>query len=268
MGSRKPLLLIAQFPVNKLAMITVCTGLFVATAPQALSDDATLWGLGAVAQSSQDGYVGIDRKNSLLPLLHVENRYLRFFGTTLEGKLPGLTFGDSNQMDFALVGDWDGSGYQSDDSRVFGGMDERKGGVWGGAKMDWETDVVNVSAQWLFDLSGNSEGQSFEVGLDRSWVVGQHFVLTPSLGASWYDSNYIDYYYGVRSDEVRAGRGEYHGEAGVSIDAGLQGVYQFNRQNAMMLDVKVTQLATEIEDSPLVDESTENRIQFGFIHYF
>lgn len=271
MAYHQPLLQNSSPSNRGLAKAVLLTGFFIAS-PQTFANEAnsnkTTWGLGVGAVSSQEPYTDMDRDNTALPLLYVENRYVRFFGTTLEAKLPGLRLSETNRFNFNLIGRWDGSGYEADDSRVFEGMQERESGLWAGVGVEWETPVVNATADWTHDVAGNSKGQRLALGLDRSWQIGLHVTLTPRLGATWYDDNYVDYYYGVRASEARVDRPEYQGESGVSAEIGLQTFYRFNNHHSFMFDVQATTLSSETKDSPLVDESTTNRVLLGYMYHF
>ncbi len=229
---------------------------------------ATVWGLGVGITSSQKPYIDVDRDTSVLPLLHVENRYVKFFGTTLEAKLSVITLSETNTLHFGIVGRWDGAGYESDDSWMLEGMEKRKGGFWAGGKIEWQTSLLNMNADWTHDVSGNSKGQQLSLVLDRSWQIGDHLSITPRIGATWYDSKYVDYYYGIRSHEVRAGRPEYHGGAGIGAEAGLQSVYSFNTHHSLILDAQMSRFSSDVKDSPLVDRSSSHRLSLGYVYYF
>lgn len=272
MDSHHPRFPTGPLTTKGLAVAALVSGLALAS-PALLAEDAgprksTTWGLGLGVVSSQEPYIDVDTDTTIFPLLHIENRYVRFFGTTLEAKLPDLKLSETNEINFRLIGRWDRSGYKSDDSWMLEGMEEREGGIWAGAKVKWQTSLVDVSADWTHDVSGNSKGQRFNLGLDRSWQLGERFTLTPRIGATWYDRKYVDYYYGVWADEVRAGRPEYHGESGINTEVGLQGIYRFNKHHSMVFDVRAKSLSAEIKDSPLVDSSTDNRVVFGYMYHF
>ena len=226
------------------------------------------WGLGVGAATTQTPYKGYDRENTALPLLHFENRYVRIFGPEAGLKLPGLQLGESQRLDFSVVARYDGSGYEEDDADILEGMRKRKSGFWAGAKAKWSTDLVDVNAQWLADASGNSKGQRFSLGVERTWRFGQHLMLTPRLQATWQDKKYVDYYFGVRDSEARGGRPAYEGKSGVNTEVGVRGIYMFDRRHSLFLDLEVTSLASSIKDSPLVDRSTENRVLVGYLYRF
>ncbi|HET6828002.1 MAG TPA: MipA/OmpV family protein, partial [Ramlibacter sp.] len=226
------------------------------------------WGLGLAAVSKQKAYRGFDRETNLLPLVEFENQYVRVFGPGLRVKLPGLHISETQRLNFSLVGKYDFSGYEADDSPFLAGMRERKGGFWAGARAEWQTSVAKLSTEWTADTSGHSKGQMLSLGIEKTWRFGQHVMLTPRVVAVWQDRKYVDYYYGVRADEVRPGRAVYRGESAVNAEVGLRGVYTFDRNHSVFLDVGATRLASEIRNSPLASRSSENTLLLGYVYRF
>lgn len=224
-------------------------------------------GAGVGVASTQKPYKDMSRDTTPVPLLYFENEYLHFFGTEAEIKLPPLTFNETQRVNFGLIGRYDGSGYDADDASILDGMAKRKSGFWGGAKAEWQSLWVNISADWTHDLSGNSKGQRVNIGAKRTWQLGD-FSLTPRVVATWHDKKYVDYYYGVQADEARDWRPAWQGASSLSVEFGLRSVYQFSSHHALMLDLEATRLATEVKDSPLVDSSTEDRIFLGYLYRF
>lgn len=229
---------------------------------------STSWALGIGAISRQQPYTGIDRDTLVLPVLQFENRYVDIAGPQIAVKLPGLDIGDSQRLDFRIVGRYDGSGYQAKDALILRGMSERKGGLLAGAEVEWNNDIVDVKAAWLTDASGNSKGQMFSLGLERTWQFGRHVMLSPRVEALWHDDKYVDYYFGVRDSEARLDRPAYTGKAGTSAELGVRGIYLFDQRHAVFVDVSASSLSKEAKDSPLVDRSTENRVLLGYSYRF
>ena len=229
---------------------------------------ASSFSLGLGAMTRQSPYAGVDRETVALPLLRYENEYIRIMG--LEGgiKLPSVDISDSQRLDFSIIAKHDGSGYKASDARILNGMSRRKGGFWAGGKVEWNNELADVSAEWLADMSGNSKGQTFSLGLEKNWAIGDHMMLSPHIGLNWQDKKYVDYYFGVRDSEVRAGRAAYVGKSGVNTEVGLRGMYRFDQQHSVFMDVSVTRLAKSIKDSPLVDRSTESRVFLGYFYSF
>ncbi|MFL9812645.1 MipA/OmpV family protein [Stutzerimonas sp. VN223-3] len=231
-------------------------------------EESSSWGLGLGIASSQQPYTDIDRDNEVIPLIYFENDYVQIFGPNAEIKLPSLHISDSQQFNFNVVAEYDFSGYEEGDARILDGMDDRDGGFWAGANVGWQNELVNVNAEWLADVSGDSDGQRFTLGLERSWEFGDHMMLAPRLAAIWQDKEYVDYYFGVRSDEVRFDRAAYEGKSTINTEFGVRGTYMFDKQQSVFLDVEAVRFGSEIEDSPLVDTSSENSVRFGYLYRF
>lgn len=81
------------------------------------------WGLGIGAGYTTKAYRDFDNKVSPLPLVLYENRYISFFGTTLDAKLPS-----AGPVSFRLRAKYSMDGYEAKDSPFLSGMEERKGG--------------------------------------------------------------------------------------------------------------------------------------------
>lgn len=226
------------------------------------------WALGIGGVTKQKPYTDIDRENTALPLIQFENKYFRVFGPEVGFKLPSFNISDSQKLNFSIIAKYDGSGYESGDAEILNDMSERKSGFWAGAKMEWNNDLVDVTAEWLGDASGNSKGQRVNLTLERTWRLGEHVMLTPRIGAAWQDKKYVDYYYGVRDSEARVGRSVYTGKSGANAEIGVRGIYNFDNRHSAILDVEVSSLAKGIKDSPLVDSSTENRVFLGYLYRF
>lgn len=126
---------LAVSTIPSVILLAVASSAIAAQAAEAQTAEASSsWGMGVGAISSQQPYSGIDRDNKAIPLIYFENEYLRVFGPNAEVKLTQLEINDTQQIDFSLVGQYDFSGYDADDSRVFDGMSDRKSGFWAGPK--------------------------------------------------------------------------------------------------------------------------------------
>lgn len=229
------------------------------------------WGLLGAAISQQLPYKGIDRSSMAFPFVYYENKYVRVFGPFMDIKLPSLEIDENNSIDYSITAQFDFGGYKKEDIKdtpILNGMKARRGGLWAGPKMEWHNEVVDVSAEFLLDLSGNSNGKRFNFGVEKNWRFGNHMMLTPRVVAKWQDEKYNTYFFGVRDEEVRFDRPSYKADGGFNIDFGIRGTYMFNKQHSMFLDLELTKLSKEIKDSPLVDASTQNFALFAYMYKF
>ena len=170
-------------------------------------------------------------------------------------------------MKFGLVGEYDFSGYEAKDSPILAGMAERKGGLWVGAKAEWENDLLDVTAEWTA-ASGNSKGRKFSLGLKKEWHLGQHTMVMPYVTAHRLDKKYVDYYYGVRAAEATAQRAAYVGRGGTNFEVGMRTMYQFDEHHSVLLDLSMTRLAKHIKASPIVGRSNTKQLILGYVYSF
>lgn len=261
-----------QFSVTRQFVLAVLMGgaFASASAEQGGHDEpqGSQWGLGLGVLAKQDAYKGIKRDTQVVPLLRFENEYLEFEGLGLEVKLLSVRLGEGSEIKFGLVGEFDPSGYKAKDAPSLAGMAERKGGFWAGAKVEWENELINVSAALTADASGHSKGRRFSLGFEKEWHLGQNAMVVPYVTANWLDKKVVDYYYGVRTAEATAQRAAYAGKAGMNIDVGLRTMYQFDQHHSMLVDVSFTRLAKQIKSSPLVDRSSTSQVILGYMYSF
>lgn len=222
------------------------------------------WGLGLGALTSQRPYAGVDNRNRALPLLYFENAWLRVIGPQAEFK-AWRSSGNALSLDARLR--YEDSGYEAHDSSRLTGMDERKGGFWGGAVLSWQAGIARVSADWTADLSGHSKGQKLQLQVDRRFGLGA-FAITPRVQAQRLDRKFVDYYFGVRAHEALAGRPQYAGKAATALELGVRVDYAIAPRHSAFFDIGTTRLPDEIRDSPIVDRSGVSRAVVGYLHRF
>ena len=219
------------------------------------------WGLGLAVGLDRKAYRDYDNDVQALPLLLFENRYISFFGATLDAKLPS-----SGPLSFRLRARYANDGYEAKDSPFLRGMAERKGGVWLGGAVLWRGSVVNASAEALA-ATGDAEGKRVKLELNRNFQVGA-LTFTPRVAANWQDKKFVDYYYGVRAAEVRVGRAAYTGDAASNVELGLRMGYAVAPRHNVFVDLSATKMGSAIKDSPLVDRSNQGSVKAGYLYSF
>ena len=140
--------------------------------------------------------------------------------------------------------------------------------VLAGASAEWENDLFEVSANWMFDVSGESKVQRLSLGHDRRFPIGNRFSLTPSATAIWLDKKYADHYYGVRLGEVRADRPAYTADSTLNFELALRADYMISKKQFAFIGFEYTALGSEIKDSPLTDRSGESAVMLGYLYRF
>ncbi len=226
-------------------------------------DDApnvTNWGLGVGVGYKQSPYKGDDASVSPLPLIYFENKWVHVFGNKLD-----LNIGRWDSVSFTLRGEYAlGDGYKESDAPILDGMQKRKGGFWIGPALAWDTGYGVLGANFL--TAGN-KGLKAGVDYRRPFNYGD-FTLVPHIGIDWYNSQYVDYYYGVEDDEARAGREAYAGKSTYNLSAGVRLDYQLTPHQSLSLDAGVSRLGSGITDSPLVDRTAIPEARLGYLYRF
>lgn len=225
-------------------------------------DRGPQWGLGLGVSSETSPYQGVDAETKVLPMVSFENRYVRVLGPSLDLKLPS-----AGPVSLALRARYSDQGYKASDAAELQGMDERKGGLWLGARADWRLPFAQLSAEWQGDANGRSDGQQIKFEASRRVQVGA-VNLKPRLALVWQDRSYVDYYYGVRAAESRAGRASYVGSDTVNTELGLQLNLPLAPGHSVFMDLSHTFLGSAIKDSPLVGRSGVSAVRVAYVYRF
>ncbi|MCY1545535.1 hypothetical protein D9M68_814820 [compost metagenome] len=113
------------------------------------------WGLGLAGFTQQQAYTGIDRENIAVPLIYFENRWVELMGPWLDIKLPGLEWGEDQELELALRTQLFGfDGYKPKDAPTLNGMDERKAGIFAGPSFKWSNPIADAFDEAMLGLAG------------------------------------------------------------------------------------------------------------------
>jgi MipA family protein len=222
--------------------------------------NVTHWGLGVGAGIEQAPYKGYGTKFTPIPLVLFDDKWVHLLGTTLDlkvGKWAGVSFALRGK--FAI-----GDGYKQSDAPILNGMENRNGAFWYGPALAWNTAFGTLSGDFL---AGGNKGETASLDFSKSFDYGS-FSFAPHVGAEWLSNKYVDYYYGVRQSEVRAGRPAYTGKSTYDMSIGTRVDYKFTRHQRVILDVGVSHLGSGITNSPLVGKRYIPQARIGYLYQF
>lgn len=155
-------------------------------------------------------------------------------------------------------------GWDADDGKLTRDMNDRDFSVDLGPAVRWQTDYGTFNAQWGFDVGGASNGQTVELQYIKNLIRDKKFKLNGSLGISWNDHKFNDYYFGVGADEVSQSRPAYSAGSGTEFKVGVNGSYAVGKDSFVLFGTSVTRLSDEQANSPIV----ETRMQpFAYLGY-
>ena len=233
-----------------------------------------MWGTAALAQDSgfslglgaysEERAYG-DTVTGPVPLITYDSPYFSFSGASADLKLPWIST-ETVSLSFRAALSI-GEGYDGSDTDILDGMDDREGGFWTGAAVEWNSAIADFSLEGLADVSGDSDGHRVRLEMSRDFKLDR-VVLTPRLVGTWMDDEAVDYFYGVRAGEATLARPEYQGEATTSVTLGLRAAYLPAANHMIVLDLSATQVGDGISDSPITVDDTLTGVGLGYIYRF
>ncbi len=228
-----------------LFLMTTCSAVFAAPGQGAPG----LAGVGGIMSTSP--YAGVKTKTMAIPFLSGE--YRNFY---LQGIEAGYRFFKNDNWRLSAVVSPRFMGYDSDDSNTLSDMQDRRMSVDGGFKAEYELPwhKVVLGGKVMADMLSRSDGIEYELALRRP-IQGKIFRLIPSAGVRYQSKSMVDYYYGVRDNEARAGRPAYEPEGAVNPFANLVLNSGLSRNVIIVTMVGIESLGSDIRKSPIVDEN-------------
>ncbi len=124
-----------------------------------------------------------------------------------------------------------------------------------------------VTIQALQDISGVHKGQEVRASVLHDFVYARHW-LSVSGGFIWQDARALDYYYGIRADEVDDPRLVYEADAGVSPFVRGDWHYRLTERWSLQATLHWRWLSDSATDSPLVAEDDVVTGFFGGVYHF
>ncbi len=143
-------------------------------------------------------------------------------------------------------------GYDPDNAARLAGMEERDTSLEAGIKALWVSRPLTASVAYYTDVSDTSNGDSASVNLSYQFLATDHLSIAPSLGAEWQSTEVIGYYYGVRPNEVTAGRPAYAGKSTINLHVSITAHYRWTPHWSFFGGGSYTRLGTGMTDSPVV----------------
>lgn len=236
----------------------------IGTIPLASADDeipATSTGkrpftLGIGGIYKDKPYKGYDNgdKTSAFPLVLYEGEHFFVRGTSL-----GWKFITTKPWEVGVLGEYWGDGYESSDADILEGMDDRDPSFGVGGYVTWAPEKFGLKLEAATDVTGNSDGTAVKaLAFYRNRF--ENWFYTASGGAVWWNSDYIDYYYGVKAKEedLAIGRPEYKGDDQTFGRVGIVFGYQRPESKWMFLfGGRYDFMGDEVDDSPITSDDKQ-----------
>lgn len=203
------------------------------------------WSVGAGAVIQQLGYAQGDTESTVFPLFSYEGE--KFFW---RGPQAGYRLTD----DWTLTGSYRLDGYDAEDSPALVGMEDRKGTFELGFEYNIDIAGGQFGVTGTADVLGEHEGYQFGVNYSRGYRLWGG-MASPFVQVSYLSDDLVDYYYGVRDTEATANRLAYEASNTINYGFGVNGMFPITDRQTIIANVSHNFFGSEIEDSPIVDDS-------------
>ncbi|ENM5777715.1 MipA/OmpV family protein [Vibrio mimicus] len=168
----------------------------------------------------------------------------RFFGQT----------GDILNLSTYLTGS--GLSYDQDSAKSVKGMDKRNATVDLGVNADIALGDGTVSTYFQHDIFNEHKG--YKTGVNYFHIVELGSVdFVPFAGISYQNSDYNNYYFGVKNKEATAQRKAYRAGGDFSYNLGYKLVYPINDRWEVTQTSTYTRLGSDIAHSPIVESANQ-----------
>lgn len=253
--------------------ILLLTGLALLTAnTYSLEDYKLSLGMGAV--NTKSPYRGVGNETTPIPLVNFE--YKDFYVKTGDIKNAPVSFGYNAYKTESLVvstfvNPW--GGYNMDRNEMssnYSDLDKRSYQVEGGIKAQVDTGWNNLKLDW-YGLMGE-EGGHTGVALFRPIPMQNgKLVVVPKVSATFFNGDYLDYYFGVSKSEADRNNGisdEYKANSGMSFGFDLAASYRYSPELSITAFAGIEKLSDEVKDSPIVEEDVLSKVGLAFNYSF
>jgi outer membrane protein len=169
------------------------------------------------------------------------------------------------------IAKWRTDGYDSSDSDELEGMHDRRQTIDVGGEFGISGDWGSVATTLITDALSRHDGQEVRSVYTRQFKNAfdvNSLNISPSAGLALQNNNLVDYYYGVRRDEVRPGRPEYHPGQAVNWLWGVDANYRLNESWTLLGGFTYYWLDSEIRNSPIVSRNYTISIIAGAMYKF
>jgi len=211
---------------------------------------------------NQELYKGYDRRVIPLPIIGYRGDKFSALGPFISYDLI-----QSDGFNFAVQAAPRFQGFDSDDSEIFAGMDEREFSFDGGLGLTYQRSNWKMSLSSMFDVLNKSDGYEIKTSLGRAFKQGPVF-FEPSISVSYLDDNHVNYYYGVAAHETADFRPAYQADSAVNTSLGFSIGTPIFFDGFTRLNLSYTINDSSISDSPLVDSDSNFSLSLIYSRFF
>jgi outer membrane protein len=208
------------------------------------------WSIGGGFIISPRPYRDTDPK--FFPVPVVTGRYKRFFFQGIRGGVDLIQKGSFTTSAFAQARF---RGLEPEDSDFLEGMSARRKSADAGLEMIYRGRPVGFRLGLISDILGRSKGQEASFLITSGIPLGKKGIILGGIGPRWLSSNRVDYYYGVRPEEVRPNRPAYSGTSTWNLDINVTLLLKLGERWDFTVLFNREGFGSNITASPLIEQT-------------
>ena len=237
------------------------TGLFLASGVQAgpLLDyirnyDLNDYAFGVAFSTAKNPYIGAENSAFAYPYLTTfrDSSMTDDWLLIRDGDVGLRWISDSSHWELGVVGRIQTLGQGDSDAEELEGIVDREWTLEAGPMAGWRGWPVHINVKSYFELSDRHDGTISELALSVPIDLPRAYVV-PSVGVVYQDSDYVNYYFGVRPASATPSRPAYAGESALILKAAARWGYAIKDKWLLSGSVGYEWLDDAIKDSSIVD---------------
>lgn len=167
----------------------------------------------------------------------------------------------------AFFSDWELTNRDIGDAGSTHSLHKRRTAALSGFEYTYIHPLFDWQTQLLQDVTGVHSGQKIRSALTLPWVKNKH-AWEFSAGATWQSHKLVNYYYGVRDNEVNNTNLAYDAPATTSAYIKAEWETRFNKHWGMRAVTSYKWLGSGVTNSPIViDDSVFTFYAAGVYHF-
>jgi len=202
-----------------------------------------------------------DNNADLIPLYLYEGQYIFSHGTR-----AGIHLWKEN-VEFDALIQYRFDRLETDADEFYDGVNDRKQTLEGGFAATVKKNWGDLTLTWLADLQSRHNGYEIDLTYRYNWKHNR-WSVSPFISLIHQNEDLTQYYYEVTEQESRDDLSVYTPDSVVFSRIGLNTSYRLFDHWLLFANISFENLADEIKNSPLVDESSLSTMYLGFSYEF
>lgn len=180
----------------------------------------------------------------------------------------GVYFNDSF-LNTLIIADFITPGWVGGEVQTASGNDvERDLSYMGGMSADFFlSDSLQISVGAAHDITDVHNGFQVNLMFSNRYENGS-FLLQTGMGVEYRSADLNDYYYGLSDTEVITILEGYQADGGINANLSIMAAYRINQSFSVIAHYKYEKLASELVESPLIEDSYSDFYFIGLSYQF